>query len=184
MPPRSNSAPAAPALLRLAACALAVVIYTCLVTVKSTLYFPFCRTLVVCSANRSRAGGGAVGPSASPATPSASSLSYNSPSAASSGGRASRDWSGSAFCDDRVGVADAAQALKSYADVFNIVCQVLLMPVLGAVSDRRGRRPFLVLGAFGLFLQFVLCGLAARDVLPAPEAAPVLRNAIQRFENR
>jgi len=67
MLPRSNSAPAAPALLRLAACALAVVIYTCLVTVKSTLYFPFCRTLVVCSANRSRAGGGAVGPSASPA---------------------------------------------------------------------------------------------------------------------
>ena len=42
--------------LRLVAVVVAVVIYTCLATVKNTIYFPFCRTLIVCSANYSTPG--------------------------------------------------------------------------------------------------------------------------------
>ena len=52
--------------------------------------------------------------------------------------------------------------------------QVVLMPVLGAISDSKGRRQFLILGAFGLFVQFVLCGMAAKDVFSEdrPDVAP------------
>lgn len=151
-PATYSSQPAKISRGRLVAVTLAVIIYTCLATVKSTLYFPFCRTLVVCGKNYS-----------------STTCPMNVSKDNSGGGHDSRDWSGSDFCGDRCAVADAAQVLKSFGDVFNIVCQILFMPLLGAVSDVHGRRNFLVLGAFGLFVQIVLCGLAARDVFPAAE---------------
>jgi MFS family permease len=114
--------------------AVAVVLYTMLVSIKNSVWFPFCRTLVTC--------------------PNSTVLNLTAASNATT-------WSGSMHCNDLDYVAKTAQVVKSWCDTLNIVFQGIFMPILGRCSDHKGRRIFLVLGACGLLIQLLFCAFAA-----------------------
>jgi hypothetical protein len=89
--------------------ALAVV-YTAVVATRSTLGFPFLRTLVECD--------------------------YPSPPDVD---RDSSSWSGSAHCNDTGIVVDQAQVAKAFASGCDLALQCIALPVYGSVADSFGR---------------------------------------------
>jgi DHA1 family tetracycline resistance protein-like MFS transporter len=72
-------------------------------------------------------------------------------------------WSGSPFCADNEIVANGSQTLLTTANTSSTLLAIVCIPVLGALSDRVGRRKLLILSAFGMLVQvlfFVLASLA------------------------
>ena len=76
------------------------------------------------------------------------------------------EWSGSDFCGDRGVVTRLAQAETNYVQGLGMVVHCLLLPLLGWLADRCGRKPLLVLNFGGLLVEAVLNALFPRiDVL-------------------
>jgi MFS family permease len=121
---------------------VAVVLYTMLTSIKNSIWFPYCRTLISC-ANKT--------------IYNTTNVSNTAPSSSSS----SIVWSGSAYCNDLDYVAKTAQVVKSWCDTLNICFQGIFMPILGRCSDINGRRTFLIVGASGLLIQILLCVLSS-----------------------
>ncbi len=141
--------PAAPhtTRVRIACVLIAIVLNATVVNFRSGLSFWFIRTLVVCGSDAAHNGTAA---------------------AAGTGTAGSREWSGSRFCHDNVIVADQAQLLNQAASTASTVAALAGVPLLGAASDRCGRRPFLLVGSFAPFVYVLFYALAAAAAAAAP----------------
>eukprot|EP00949_MAST-11_sp_MAST-11-sp1_P000530 g530.t1 len=111
---------------------LAVFSYFFANAMKTTLFFPFARTLIHCD-------------DASVVVPTTDA----------------KNWSGSAFCGDTELVAREGQFLKSLGETSGVVLQAVMMPILGKFSDTHGRRKLLLLGSAGYAAQFFVYWMTA-----------------------
>ena len=142
--------PTTPSRLRITLVVLAAVLFAGVSTVKSTLFFWFIRTLVRC-----------------PTVGGNNTIVYNSTSPL---------YSGSPMCHDVHIVADGAQILVSISSTFSTLLAIIGVPILGALSDRCGRRPILMLGASSTLVLVVFMGFAcaaSANQTYAPTTSPV-----------
>ena len=149
--------------LRLVAVVVAVVIYTCLATVKSS-YFPFCRTLIVCSASYSTPGAAD--------SPGGVSVSRAGPSAGQSGttletGRARIFAATESAWQRRAGSEELRGRVQHYLPGRTHACARCHIRLEGAPAVA-------ILGAFGLFI-WLCSGPGCQDVFSEDRPDGALR---------
>jgi MFS family permease len=112
---------------RIASVLIAAILYGTVTNIRSSLFFWYCRTLIRC-----------------PTSNSTFNITNNSTL-----------YSGSPICEDHLVVADGAQVLSTISSTFSTLMALIFVPVLGALSDRCGRKPILILGSLNT-VRFVL----------------------------
>eukprot|EP00948_MAST-09A_sp_MAST-9A-sp1_P000753 g753.t1 len=128
-------------------------------SMKAVVMFSFTRTLVICD-NITAMSNGSDG--------------FEFKSSNPGGIEHLGNWSGSNFCQNKSIVTDRTQILKSATDFISTSSQILVLPVMGFISDNIGRKPTILLSSFALFLQYLLLALASIIANLRIEFFPVL----------
>ena len=120
---------------------MAAITYGCVSQIVSTLKFWFLRTLIRC--------------------PISNETNYTYTTSAISNDNGTLR-SGSPICLDREQVADKAQVLLTVSSTISTLMALICVPLLGALSDRCGRRPIFIIGSVQTLVVVICYAFAAQ----------------------
>ena len=125
-----------PSKLRISFILVASILFGLTTTVRGSLFFWFCRTLIRCDVENGNY-----------------TNTTNTTNIITNNNTEHPLWSGSPICNDHEYVAKEAQFLSTTSSVLSTLLALLCVPALGALSDHCGRKWMLVVGSCGTLLS-------------------------------